>query len=115
MLTHEELQGFPTVAPWVKQLPPMPQVRRRHLDALARWCEAEGADPDALVAKGREGRDAKNDAMRRLKQWVDKQEGSERELHDLQNQVRSFYIFHGLRVLTKPYRDVYSPTPRPPA
>lgn len=112
MLTHDELQAFGTVAPWVKALPPMPQVRRRHLDALARWCEADGNDPDTLVAQGHEGRDAKNDAMRRLKKWVDSQEGSDRERHDLQNAVRSFYIFHGLRVLTKPYSDVYNPRPQ---
>src|SRR5436309_1259905 len=108
MLGHDELAAYGTVAPWVKQLPPMPAVRRRHLDALARWCEAAGTDPDTLIAQGREGREAKNDAMRRLKAWTDEQDGTEREKHDLQNAVRSFYIFHGLRVLTKPYSDVYS-------
>ena len=108
MLPADQLKEFATVSEWVKALPPMPQVKRKHLDALARWCEAEGSDPDALIAEGRSSRDAKLDAMRRLKAWVDKAEEGERARHDLQNQVRSFYIFHGLRVLTKPYSDVYN-------
>lgn len=95
------------MAAWVEALPPAPAAKRRHLDALARWVAAEGADPDQLIAYGRETRDNKLDAMRRLRKWVEAEETTERARHDLQNAVRSFYIFHGLRVLTKPYTDVY--------
>jgi hypothetical protein len=105
------LADYASVSVWLQGLPPAPVVRQRHLQALAEFCAAEDSDPDALIEAGRAGRDNKHDAMRRLRAWVATRDCTERERHDLENAVRSFYIANGLRVLTKPYADVYRRSP----
>ena len=101
------LRRYQTVATWLASLPTVPSVQARHLKVLQRFCVAEWSDPDALIAAGQESRDAKNTTMRRLRRWAEAETSSDRERHDLENVVRSFFISNGLRVLTKPYPDVY--------
>jgi hypothetical protein len=119
-----ELTEYSSVSRWLAGSMAPPSRRAQSLDVLRRFCAAEGADPDELIARGNQSRDAKNDIMRRLVKWVEAETDDERQRHEMQNTVRSFFIRNGLRVLTKPYPDVYrrsSPpsssggTPAPPA
>jgi hypothetical protein len=45
--------------------------------------------------------------MRSLKQWVKTYASEGRERHEAENAVRSFFIANGMRVIAKPFRDVY--------
>lgn len=103
----DDLSRYPTVATWLSSLVAPPAARARQLAILGRFCAAEGSDPDSMIARGLDSREAKLDAMRRLRQWAATEGSSEREQHDLENVIRSFFITNGLRVLTKPYPDVY--------
>src|SRR5437660_10279956 len=91
--TPDDLPRFQTVTEWLPALPPTPAGRRRHLEALARWCAAEGADPDELITRGRKSREEKLEAMRRLRVWVEKEETGERAQQDLQQAGPSIQLF----------------------
>ena len=45
--------------------------------------------------------------MRSLKQWVAEIRPGRPRRHEAENAVRSFFIANGMRVIAKPYRDVY--------
>ena len=107
----DELSRYATVVTWIARLPNIPTARQRHLQVLARFCAAEEADPDTLIARGLASRDEKLEAMRRLNRWVTTQESTERAQHEIQNSVRSFYLCNGVRVVTKPFPDVYRRAP----
>lgn len=102
-----DLTEYKTVATWLSGSVAPPSRRRQWLDTLRAFCEAQGSDPDALIAEGLQSQQAKNDVMKRLVDWVKTQTDDETKQHDLQNAVRGFFIRNGLRVLTKPYPDVY--------
>lgn len=104
---QSDLTQYKTVATWLAGSVAPPSRRAQWLDILRRFCEAEGKDPDALVVEGLSSQAAKNEVMKRLIAWVKTQTDSENQQHELQNVVRGFYIRNGLRVLTKPYPDVY--------
>jgi hypothetical protein len=106
-----DLTGYRTVAKWLSESRDPPSRRAQRVDVLRRFCEAEGVDPDGLIALGHESRDSKNDVMRRLTKWVQAQTDDANKQHELQNVVRGFFIRNGLRVLTKPYPDVYRRRP----
>ena len=110
-----DISRYQSVTTWLSSLPGTPSLRARQLGILRRFCAAAGSDPDAMIARGLGSRDAKLEAMRRLHQWAEAETSRERERHDLQNVVRSFFITNGLRVLTKPYPDVYGRSAVSPA
>jgi hypothetical protein len=74
---------------------------------LQQFCDARGTDPDGLIAQGSVTPDAKNDVMRHLVRWAADQSDDERTRHQIQNVIRGFFNRNGLRVVTKPYPDVY--------
>lgn len=108
---QSDLTQYKTVFNWLAGSVAPPSRRAQWMDVLRRFCEAEGKDPDALVAEGHESQAAKNEVMKRLVAWVRTQSDSENQQHELQNVVRGFFIRNGLRVLTKPYPDVYKRRP----
>lgn len=106
-----DLTEYRSVARWLSGSVAPPARRRQWLDALRGFCEAEGSDPDALISEGLQSQQAKNEVMKRLVVWVKSRTDDENTQHDLQNAVRGFFIRNGLRVLTKPYPDVYKRRP----
>jgi len=106
-----ELTEYRTVSTWLAGSMAPPRQRAQWLEVLKAFCESEGTDPDGLIARGNESRDAKNEIMVHLIRWVKTQTDDENRRHDMQNVVRAFFIRNGLRVLTKPYPDVYRRRP----
>ena len=80
------------------------------LQVVQQFCEAEGKDPDEMIAEARGDRAEKIDYMRRLKRFVKTLTPNPMLEHDYENIVRSFFINNGARVVTKPYPDVYNRT-----
>ena len=110
-MRSKEISGYATVQRWMGSGtvdPISARLRRRALDVLMRFCAHQNIDPDAMIAAASMDRHVKNDFMRALKDWVKTYANNERERHDAENAVRSFFIANGLRVITKPYLDVYN-------
>ena len=80
------------------------------LQIVQQFCEAEGKDPDEIIAEARGDRAEKIDYMRRLKRFVKTLTPNPTLAHDYENIIRSFFINNGARVVTKPYPDVYNRT-----
>lgn len=81
------------------------------LQILQQFCEAEGKDPDEIIAEARGDRAEKIDYMRRLKRFAKTLTTNPTLAHDYENIIRSFFINNGARVVTKPYPDVYQREP----
>src|SRR5258706_4955459 len=77
------------------------------LQVLQQFCEAEGKDPDEIIAEARSDRAEKIDYMRRLKRFAKTLTTNPTLAHDYENIIRSFFINNWARVVTKPYLDVY--------
>ncbi len=82
------------------------------LQIVQQFCEAEGKDPDEIIAEARSDRAEKIDYMRRLKRFTKTLTANPTLAHDYENIIRSFFINNGARVVTKPYPDVYNRTHR---
>ena len=80
------------------------------LQVLQQFCEAEGKDPDEIIAEARGDRAEKIDYMRRLKRFLKTLTTNPILAHDYENIIRSFFINNGARVVTRPYPDVYNRT-----
>jgi hypothetical protein len=106
-----DLTSYGTVANWLSGSVAPPSRRAEWVEVLRQFCEAEGKDPDALIAEGLQSQESKNEIMKRLVRWVKTQTDDENKQHDIQTVVRGFFIRNGLRVLTKPYPDVYKRRP----
>jgi hypothetical protein len=106
-----DLTSYGTVATWLSGTVAPPARRAQWLETLRGFCEAEGKDPDQLITEGLQSQEAKNEIMKRLVRWAKTQSDDERQQHDMQTAVRGFFIRNGLRVLTKPYPDVYKRRP----
>jgi hypothetical protein len=107
----DALAGYETVRRWAAsfQRNPLRPVdeRQRKLDLLGRFCEVVEVDPDTMVATARADKEAKNAYLRTLVRWARELPGTERERHDAENTIRSFFMKNGFRIMTKPYQDVY--------
>jgi hypothetical protein len=110
MTDFSDITSYATVKLWtgaVASDPIAARLRRREQKVLADFCAHTGKDPDALIAESTSERDTKNDYMRTLKRWVPTYATDERARHEAENAVRSFFMANGLRVITKPFADVY--------
>jgi len=109
-LNGKPLTDYSSVACWMGSASSDPiraRIRKRELVVLADFCDYQQNDPDTIIAAARADRDVKNEYMRSLKQWVAKYKPAGRERHEAENAVRSFFIANGMRVIAKPYSDVY--------
>jgi hypothetical protein len=109
-LNGKPLTDYSSVACWMGSASTDPiraRIRRRELAVLADFCAQQQKDPDTIIAAARADRDVKNDYMRSLKKWVTTYAAEGRERHEAENAVRSFFIANGMRVIAKPYSDVY--------
>jgi hypothetical protein len=110
LVNGREIIDYTTVQRWMgsKSVDPIQATwRRRNLQVLADFCLHQKTDPDAMIIAAA-NQDNRNDFMRSLKKWIKIYENSEDRRDDPENAVRSFFIGNGLRVLTRPYLDVYN-------
>lgn len=110
-----DLQAYRSVQLWMDVVNSMFHLSgaewESRLQILQQFCEAEGKDPDAIIAEARGDRAEKVDYMRRLKRFVKTLTTNPTMAHDYENIIRSFFINNGARVVTKPYPDVYQQSP----
>ena len=106
-----DLQTYRSVKLWMDTVNKMFHLSEAEwegrLQILQQFCEAEGRDPDEIIAEARGDRAEKIDYMRHLRRWANDQAKGPQATHELQNVIRSFFINNGARVVTKPYPDVY--------
>jgi hypothetical protein len=107
----ENLRAYRSVQLWMAEVNNMYHLSEAEwegrLQVLQQFCEAEGKDPDEIIAEARGARAEKIDYMRRLKRFVKTLTTNPTSAHDYENIIRSFFINNGARVVTKPYPDVY--------
>jgi len=109
-LNGKPLTDYSSVACWMGSASTDPiraRIRRRELVVLEAFCAEQRNDPDTIIAAARADRHVKNEYMRSLKRWVADYAPDGRERHEAENAIRSFFIANGMRVIAKPYRDVY--------
>jgi hypothetical protein len=108
---HSDMRGYRSVQVWMDSVNSMFHLSEAEWDGrlkvLSQFCEAEGKDPDTIIADARSDRAEKLDYMRRLKKFVKTLSPNATVAHDYENIIRSFFINNGARVVTKPYTDVY--------
>jgi len=106
-----DLQTYRSVKLWMDTVNKMFHLSEAEwegrLQILQQFCEAEGRDPDEIIAEARGDRAEKIDYMRRLKRFAKTLTTNPTLAHDYENIIRSFFINNGARVVTKPYPDVY--------
>lgn len=107
----DELVGYASVQRWIGANSPIDpfeaRLRTRKLDVLAAFCAHQGLDPDAMVEESHSSRTVKNNHMRDLREWVSGYAEGARATHEAENVVRAFFMTNGLRVLAKPFADIY--------
>ena len=109
-LNGKPLTDYSSVAAWMGSVSTDPiraRIRRREIVVLEAFCAAQHADPDTIISEARADREVKNEYMRSLKKWVSTYAPEGRERHEAENAIRSFFIANGMRVIAKPYQDVY--------
>ncbi|HVW33360.1 MAG TPA: hypothetical protein VHL53_12535 [Acidimicrobiia bacterium] len=109
-LNGRPLTDYSSVVAWMGSVSTDPiraRIRQRELVVLGDFCRYQQQDPDTIISTAQADRDVKNGYMRSLKQWVAKYAPEGRERHEAENAVRSFFIANGMRVIAKPYSDVY--------
>ena len=109
-----DVQAYQSIQLWMDVVNKMYHLSEAEwegrLQIMQQFCEAEGKDPDEIVAEARGDRAEKIDYMRRLKRFVKTLTPNPTLAHDYENIIRSFFINNGARVVTKPYPDVYNRT-----
>ena len=109
-----DVQAYQSIQLWMDVVNKMYHLSEAEwegrLQIMQQFCEAEGKDPDEIVAEARGDRAEKIDYMRRLKRFVKTLTPNPMLAHDYENIIRSFFINNGARVVTKPYPDVYNRT-----
>ena len=109
-----DVQAYQSIQLWMDVVNKMYHLSEAEwegrLQLVQQFCEAEGKDPDEIIAEARGDRAEKIDYMRRLKRFVKTLTPNPTLAHDYENIIRSFFINNGARVVTKPYPDVYNRT-----
>ena len=109
-----DVQAYQSIQLWMDVVNKMYHLSEAEwegrLQIVQQFCEAEGKDPDEIIAEARGDRAEKIDYMRRLKRFVKTLTPNPTLAHDYENIIRSFFINNGARVVTKPYPDVYNRT-----
>lgn len=108
---HADMQAYRSIQLWMDVVNNMYHLSEAEwegrLQVVQQFCEAEGKDPDTIIAEARGDRAEKIDYMRHLKRFVKTLTTNPTLGHDYENIIRSFFINNGARVVTKPYSDVY--------
>jgi len=103
----ERLEGYRSVQKWRQEVDRLyrlsPQEWEGRLQALARFCQFVGEDPDTVIDRAKADQNAKLDYMRALRRLLAQSGLPPLEAHELENAVRSFFIHNGARVIVRPY------------
>jgi len=115
----ETIRQYSSVKLWIERttdssLRPARDWEKR-LGHLRGFCEASGTDPDTMIKESVADTRAKNDHMRNLKQWCSTLPGNDRDRHEAENMIRHFFMKNGMRMMVKPFADVYRRSPNPGA
>jgi hypothetical protein len=117
----ENFESYATVKKWLADPPgqgfqPVREDPAKKVAILQAFCEHVGIDPDTLVATCTDliptGKAERNRQLKALKVWVNAlPELSEAKRTKTENMVRGFFIKNGIKVMTRPYSDVYRKSP----
>ena len=116
----DDLRDYKTVQTWLEEKPgrgfqPVKEDPQRKVDILAAFCAHIDVDPDTLIATCTDlvpgGTAVRNGHLKSLKGWVANLNLPETEATKTENFVRGFFIKNGIKVMTKPYGDVYRKSP----
>lgn len=116
----DDLREYKTVQNWLEERPdrgfqPVKEDPQRKIDILAAYCAQIGVDPDTLIETCTDlvpgGTALRNKHLKSLKVWVTTLGLSATSATKTENVVRGFFIKNGIKVMTKPYGDVYRKSP----
>jgi hypothetical protein len=117
------LREYKTVQKWLEPgsargFQPVREDPEAKLAVLAEFCAHIDVDPDTLIATCTDliptGQAERNKQLKSLKQWVAAKELPDGTATRMENTVRGFFIKNGIKVMTRPYADVYRPGLRAP-
>ncbi len=105
---------------WLEERPgrgfqPVKEDPQKKVDILGAYCTYIGVDPDTLIDTCTDlvsgGTAQRNVHLKSLKVWVGTLGLAEGAATRTENTVRGFFIKNGIKVMTKPYGDVYRKGP----
>lgn len=111
-----EFREYKTVQRWLEEPPgrgfqPVREDPAAKLEVLEKFCAHVGVDPDTLIATTTDlvptGKAERNKQLKALKTWVAAQELPDSKATKWENHIRGFFIKNGVKVLVRPYADVY--------
>lgn len=114
-----DLREYKTVQKWLEEKPmgfqPVKEDPEKKLALLQAYLDHIGVDPDTLIATSTDlvptGSKVRNGHLKSLKVWVSGLEMSESGKTRTENLIRGFFIKNGIKVMTRPYSDVYKRGP----
>ncbi|HZE66165.1 MAG TPA: hypothetical protein VE081_06005 [Sporichthyaceae bacterium] len=113
-----DLRDYASVQKWLEEpsgrgFQPVREDPQVKLDVLAEFCAHIEVDPDALIETCTDliptGQAERNKHLKSLKQWVAAKNLPDGQATRVENTVRGFFIKNGIKVMTRPYADVYRP------
>jgi hypothetical protein len=116
----ENLESYATVQKWLAAnrggpLLPRPESPEHRLAVLGAYLDHVGVDPDKLISVSTDlvegGTATRNGYLKQLKVWLAGQNLPEGERTRRENLIRGFFIANAIKVMTKPYSDVYKRNP----
>jgi hypothetical protein len=111
-----DLREYKTVQRWLEPgsargFQPVKEDPEAKLAVLAEFCAHIGVDPDTLIATCTDliptGQAERNKHLKSLKQWVAAKNLPDGKATRMENTVRGFFIKNGIKVMTRPYAEVY--------
>ena len=114
-----DLRDYKTVQKWLEEKPmgfqPVKEDPEKKLALLQAYLDHIGVDPDTLIATSTDlvptGSKVRNGHLKSLKVWVSGLDMSESAKTRTENLIRGFFIKNGIKVMTRPYADVYKRGP----
>lgn len=115
-----DFRNYQTVQRWLavpadRGFQPVREDPTAKLEVLEKFCAHIGVDPDTLIATTTDlvptGQAERNKQLKALKAWIKAQELPDTRATKLENQIRGFFIKNGVKVMTRPYGDVYRRSP----
>ena len=110
-----DLREYKTVQRWLEDrqtgFQPVREDPEKKLAILSGFLDHIGVDPDTLIETSTDliptGSKTRNAHLKSLKVWVSGLDMSESSKTRTENLVRGFFIKNGIKVMTRPYSDVY--------
>ena len=110
-----DLREYKTVQRWLEERPtgfqPVREDPEKKRAVLRGFLDHIGVDPDTLIETSTDlvptGTKTRNAHLKALKVWVNAQDMSDSAKTRTENLVRGFFIKNGIKVMTRPYSDVY--------